>query len=177
MPRNINMSNDVEWRNFIVEYYIVQFNDEKTLRYAIWYTDDEDGFVSEHGKILLFDCVESLKEFCDSKNIIISDDDKISCVYDFGYLKKWLSSPNDRFNCSIMLNFWNVISDASKSMDVAFIGDDKENETANQLYSKLFCGCNLPAINTSGKKYIPKWTQKEIDCLAEILSAYKVLWF
>ena len=159
-----------------MEYYIVQFNDEKTLKYAIWYTDAEDGFVSEHGKILFFACVESLKEFCDSKNIIISDGNKISCVYDFGYLKKWLLSPNDRFNCSIMLNFWNVISDASKSMDVAFIGDDKENETANQLYSKLFYGCNLPAINTSGKKYIPKWTQQEIDCLAEILSAYEVLW-
>lgn len=173
----MDMSNIVERRNFVVEYYIVQFNDEKTLKYTIWYTNDKDGFVSEHGKILFFDCVESLKEFCDSKNIIIADDDKISCVYDFGYLKKWLLSPNDRFNCSTMLNFWNVISDASKSMDVVFIGDDKENEAVNQLYSKLFYGCNLPAINTSGKKYIPKWTQKEIDCLAEILSAYKVLWF
>ena len=159
-----------------MEYYIVQFNDEKTLKYAIWYTDDEDGFVSEHGKILFFDGVEFLKEFCDSKNIIIVDDYNISCVYDFGYLKKWLLSPNDRFSCSIMLNFWNVISDASKSMDVAFIGDDKENDAANQLYSKLFHGCNLPAINTSRKKYIPKWTQKEIEGLAEILSAYKVLW-
>ena len=25
-----------------MEYYIVQFDDEKTLKYAIWYTDDED---------------------------------------------------------------------------------------------------------------------------------------
>ena len=157
-------------------YYIVQFNDERTVKYAIWYTDDEDGFVSEHGKILFFDYVESLEEFCDDKNIIISDNYKIYCVYDFGYLKKWLLSPDDRFDCSIMLDLWNVISDASKSMDVAFIGDDKENEMANQLYSKLFHGCNLPSVNTSGKKYIPEWTQKEIDGLAEILSAYKVLW-
>lgn len=171
------MLNSAGRSSLIVEYYIVQFNDEKTLKYAIWYTDDEDGFVSEHGKILFFDCVESLKDFCDSKNIIILDDDKVSFIYDFGYLKKWLLSPNDRFDCSIMLDFWNVISDASKSIGVAFIGDDKQSEMANKLYSKLFHGCNLPAINTSGKKYIPKWTQKEIDCLAEILSAHKAIWF
>ena len=159
-----------------MDYYIVQFNDGKTVKYAIWYTDDEDGFVCEHGKILFFDYIEFLKEFCDNKNIIISDDGKISYVYDFGYLKEWLLSPNDRFDCSIMLDFWNVISDASKSMDVTFIGDDKENEVANQLYSKLFHGCNLPAINTSGKKYIPVWTKNEIACLKEILSSYKVFW-
>jgi len=175
MCRNMDMSNDVERRNFVVNYYIIQFNDEKNVKYAIWYTDEEDGFVSEHNKILFFDYVESLKEFCDNKNIIILDD-KISCVYDFGYLKKWLLSPNDRFNCSIMLDFWNIISDASKSMGVEFIGDDKENDATNQLYLKLFHGCNLPAINTSRKKYIPKWTQKEIESLADILSAYKVLW-
>ena len=160
--------------HYAEDYYIVKLKDENNLKYAIWYIDDEDGFVSEHGKILFFDCDESLKEFCDNKKIIITDE--IPIVYDFGVLKKWLLSPDDKFNCSDMLDFWNIISDASKSIGAAFMGDDTDNEIVNQVYSKLFHGCNLPVINTSGKKYIPEWTQTEIDCLAEILSAYKVFW-
>lgn len=155
-----------------MDYYIVQFNDEEIVKYAIWYTDEEDGFINQNGRILFFDCIKSLKEFCDN-NITISDDE-IPYVYDIGYLKKWILSPDNRFDCSDLLDFWNAISDASKSIGVKFEGDDKENEEANRLYSKLFHGCNLSAINTSGKKYNPEWEQKEIDCLAKILSTYEV---
>ena len=29
------------------------------------------------------------------------------------------------------------------------------------IYEKLFYGCNLPAIKKSEKEYIPQWTEEE----------------
>ena len=47
-------------------------------------------------------------------------------------------------------------------------GNQKDRLT-NGIYDKLFCGNNLPAINTSGHIYVPQFTQEESVRLTEIL--------
>lgn len=156
-----------------MQYYIVQFNNENIVRYAIWYTDEKDGFVCESGKILFFDSVEMLKEFCDSKKNVITDTDEMPFIYDFDYLKNWLKFPDDNFDCSNMLDFWNIISDALNDMGIHFIGDCKTDENVNKVYDKLYYGCNLPAYNKNKMKYTPEWTKEEIDILQKVLSQYE----
>ena len=160
-----------------MEYYIVQFDDENSTKYAIWYTDDEDGFICEEGKILFFDSLKLLKEFCNTQKIIITDEDEIPFVYDLVYLKNWLRTPGENFDCSDMLDFWNMISDALKNIGIAFLGDCKDGEDVNIIYDKLFHGCNLPAYSTSGRKYVPEWTKEEIGTLQKVLSQYEFFWY
>lgn len=154
-----------------MNYYVVKFMDEKTVKYAIYYTDDSDGFVCENGKIIFFDSVESLEEFCKLKNIIISKE-KIP-DYDFAYLKQWLTSSDEKFDCSVMLDFWNIISDVLRNENIDFLGDCKENEAINTVYNKLFWGCNLIAHHNQEKIYVPEWNAEEIELLKRVLSQYK----
>jgi len=158
-----------------MDYYIVRFNDEKCEKYAVWYTDEKDGFICENGRIVWFDSVMDLFAFCKSRNIDV-DENETPIAYDLGYLEKWLSAPDSCFNCSDMLDFWNVISDALNSIGVVFSGDYTENNPVNEVYDKLFYGCNLPAYNTSGKEYIPQWTEDEIELLRNVLVQYREFW-
>ena len=81
-----------------MEYYIVQFDGENSTKYAIWYTDDEDGFICKDEKILFFDSVKRLKEFCDTSKIIITDEGEVPFVYDLDYLKNWLKNPEEKLS-------------------------------------------------------------------------------
>lgn len=156
-------------------YYAVQFNDEKIIKYVIWYNGEKDGIVCKNGKLLFFDSVKLLKEFCSDEKILLSNTDEPPVIYDLGYLKNWLRSPDNDFDCSEMLDFWNIIADALKNTESDFIGDC-EDEDIDSLYDKLFYGCNLPSYNTSDEKYIPEWTNEEIELLQKVLSQYKTFW-
>lgn len=152
-----------------MDYYIIRFEDEKIARYAIWYTDDEDGFVCENGHIRFFTSEEALKAYADAKSISLHDE---VYFFDIGRMKQLLSAEFANFDCTEILNFWNMISDALRSMGKKFSGDGG-NERIDCIYDKLFYGADIPAHHT-GKRFV--WTKEELDLIKKVLSQYTCFW-
>ena len=67
---------------------------------------------------------------------------------------------------------WNIFQDCAYSVEQKFYGDKKK---LNHVYSKLFYGLNLSAINRSGKKYIPKFSAAEKKEIAHVLNVGLVI--
>ncbi|MGN0728152.1 hypothetical protein [Treponema sp.] len=41
------------------------------------------------------------------------------------------------------------------------------------IYKKLFCGCNLPALNQSSERYKPYFSDSEITTISNVISNMK----
>ena len=146
----------------------MQFIVEGGDYYSIWYSDIEDGFITLNKKILSFNNERDLRKYCQKKSIELAE---YITVYDIDDLICKNKVKNTEINCKSVLDFWNIISDASRSLHVLFCGD---RVCYNPIYEKLLCGCNLEAL--SGKYYKPIWTRKEIDTIQDILNkGYRIL--
>jgi hypothetical protein len=131
--------------------------------FCLWYTDELDGFEVEDNRLIWFKQENNMKKFCYEKNISFSDE---VISFDIEQLSAMIKYKPEEFDCKLILDMWNIFSDVSKSVNQHFIGDD---DMAYNIYSKIFYGNNLPAINTSGKKYIPLWNKEELETIYEIL--------
>ncbi len=59
--------------------------------------------------------------------------------------------------CKEVIDKWNFFSDLALTVGEEFSGEDKR---FNDIYDKLFFGCNLPAMNHP--HYDPEWNDEEI---------------
>ena len=153
-----------------MDYYMIRCKEEKNEKYAIWYTDEEDGFICENGRICFWDSKEALKEYADAKSISLHDG---AYLLDIGRLKQLLACGLTDFDCTEILNFWNMLSDALRSMGKPFWGNGGENEKTDCIYEKLFYGADIPAHHT-GKRLV--WTKEESDLIKKVLSQYTYFW-
>ena len=71
--------------------------------------------------------------------------------------------------CDKALNMWNILSDVSASVGEAFPGDSRQGDVQD-LYGKLFYGCNLPAVRGSGEEYCPVWDDNEKALFKSIMT-------
>lgn len=71
----------------------------------------------------------------------------------------------DYHDCNDYLNKWNIIDDLSKTLEIDFVGNLDEY---TDLYSKFVFGSNIPALNTSGKEYIPVFDEEEKSQIANV---------
>ncbi len=145
------------------QYYIVNFIMNRNNHFCLWYTDELDGFEVEDNKLIWFKQENNMKLFCYDKNITFSDG---VISFDIDQLSDMIKFKPEEFDCNLILDMWNIFSDVSKSVNLPFKGD---NDMVLDIYSKIFYGNNLPAINTSGKKYIPIWNEEELEIIYEVL--------
>ena len=146
-------------------YYIVHFILKKSNRYLIWFTDINDGFVTENEKVLSFDNITKLMQYVKTQNIDIHTD--ISC-FNIDFI---MDEMNKKINSKSILDLWNILSDIAKSAQVEFCGDDV---IYNSEYEKLLLGCNLDVINQS--LYEPIWSNEEIDSIKKVINVgYNIL--
>ncbi|MGX7243636.1 hypothetical protein ACWOC1_02170 [Enterococcus quebecensis] len=124
---------------------------------TVWYTDDKDGFITKGRKILFFKNYLDFKNYC-IENRIICEENEVS--FDIDWLIHWYVSNSEEINEKEMLDIWNIFTDLAYSIDEHFLEDQ---DSYNQVYSKLFYGDNLPTINKSGKIYTPDWSEEEIE--------------
>ena len=47
---------------------------------------------------------------------------------------------------------------------------ESQDKAINQIYNKLFYGCNLPAMKESEPDFMPKWTDDEKKLLLKIIN-------
>ena len=73
-----------------------------------------------------------------------------------------------KINCNQFLNYWNIFSDMAHSINCPFIGDSRDREVIQQIYEKLFYGCNVLAKENQ-ERYRPKWSRKERRWIAKVM--------
>jgi hypothetical protein len=83
--------------------------------------------------------------------------------YDIYQIKQWIINPDYHFDCSDYLNFWNMCTDISASLNQEFIGDIKDN-LRNGIYEKLFNGSGIFMSEDPN----PQFNLEEITLLSAI---------
>lgn len=145
---------------------VICFRVDEAIFYGIWFSDDEtDGFLLEDSSVKIFDSESAAFAFLQSfssyqKTIGLT-------VYDVNQIVQIIMGTRVPNPCSI-LDFWNIVGDLANSPGIPYEGNQRDRLT-NGIYDKLFCGSNLPTINTSGRIYVPQFTQEESIRLTEIL--------
>lgn len=134
--------------------YIIVFLIGEKYFYTIW---KDSIFILDDTKekIIKFENLEKLKEFCNSNNYDLDE----SISYIDCNQEKLLDF--DNFSCNDVLDFWNILTDISKTLNISFKGDDTNDDYINSVYNKLFSGCNLCSNMGDRKRlYIPFWTAR-----------------
>lgn len=147
-------------------YYPIGVRLHGKTRVAIWYDQGTGELCVKEGRILFFPCEEDAFSYAEKKGFVLES--QSVPLYDLDRLSRWLRGGENEVECEWLLNFWNLCSDAADSTGKFFLGDQK-NQEFNNLYDKLFFGCNLPALRGDGERYIPAFSQKEIYRLRVIL--------
>ncbi|MFC4306055.1 hypothetical protein [Cohnella boryungensis] len=141
--------------------FVFVVNEKEYL--SIWFTNDNDGFVIEDGKLLIFDNMTKL-----TKYIVFNDLNFVNEITRLSInLIRGLMESKNEMDCTEMLNFWNTISDLAKSSGTIYLGDSNE---FIDIYNKLFYGNNFPAVRGDGELFVPEWETEEIVRLEKIIT-------
>lgn len=139
---------------------------------------DADHFVTDdRGTLIAFDSIAALRAACsDRPGFNIHFDE----VAEFDMDEFWqkirtlrVGRASSTATCHILLNGWNCIDDFLRSLQPFGCPPPPKVETVEKVYSKLFDGCNLPAITPEGKKFHPFWTEVEVTAFQRYM---KQLW-
>ena len=144
-------------------YYIIKFEYYSEEKWALWYTSDKDGVITENGKIYCFDSERSLKIYCKKMNINFEEE---VTEYRIDEIERWVNAKVIEVDCQMILKFWNIVDDISESVKKSIY---KRTDISERIYEKVFYGNNLKSINTSGREYVPKWSDEELEVLKNIL--------
>lgn len=148
-----------------MDYYIVGFRIYEEMRYCVWYTDNDDGFLVNDGRLLWYPSEPQMRLYCMLCGITASEEE--AYVYDLDWLSSWCSGSESEFNCRVLLSYWNIISDALHSLDIPFLGD---SEQMTGVYEKLYHSCNLEQKRKP--ENTAEWSQEEMYSIVEVLEEF-----
>ncbi|MEE3314143.1 MAG: hypothetical protein VZR56_08295 [Treponema sp.] len=141
------------------EYYAVNFKIQQKNFFSIWISSQNgDSFLKNNDQLVFFLNNKDLYNFCKENSIIIESE----TAFDFDII--------DYTNYNNVINLWNIISDLAKTLGLLFIGDSDE---MIDIYKKLLCGCNLPALIQSKEKYTPHFSNAEITAINNVISSMR----
>ena len=103
------------------------------------------------------------KIYCRKMNI--NSEEEVE-EYRIDEIEKWVNTESIEVDCRMILEFWNIVDDISESVKKSIY---KRTDISERIYEKLFYGNNLKSINTSGRVYVPKWSDEELEVLKNIL--------
>jgi len=147
-------------------YYLAEFRYAERSYFCIWYNDEVDGFYTENDKLIHFDSLDEAKKYSDEQAITYSDEVSLD---DMVKVQEWVSAGiGGDVDCHLLLVFWNSVHDLAATIKREYIGNER---VYTHVYEKLFYGNNLPTINTSGREYIPEWTDEEVLDLKQVIGA------
>lgn len=120
--------------------------------------DMDEVTVDDDNRIPLFANLDSLKNYAEKRGLCPLQLNQSGQV-DLDYLERWLSSRRTLFNCSEVLNCWNLFGDVSHSIGGDF---DRPRERTQKIYRKILWGNNLPAVTPPHVHYQPHWSPLEL---------------
>jgi hypothetical protein len=147
------------------KYYICWYCLDSQHRFLIWYSNDKDGVLAEHGKVPSFSSQEELFRYALTHLIDIQAEQPF--LHDLDKVARWLDGPSaDSIDCQAFSAAWNLFADVSSSVGDNFDSDPKLTQ---KVYDKIFYGLNLPAVTPEDKLYEPVWTIEEVQLIREVL--------
>lgn len=152
------------------EYYIVDFVLSNRHFYTIWYSSDvQDGFIlnTDGSKVRTFATISHAELFLKKEKLTLQKERTV-------FLCDEINCSGKNIDCNAVLPFWNIISDMANSLNISFLGLQKE-ESIECLYDKLFHGCNLPSYKGSNPDYFPTWSCAEIKALEKVIDQGKII--
>ena len=145
-------------------YYIISFLYKNDEYYCIWFSGDEDYVLANQNHLMVFHNIDVLLKYA-SENCILLENESVS-KYDINAIVLWLKNTDYiNIDCDMLMNFWNICTDVANGTTEHFIGIEKRYNT---LYEKLFCGNNI--LTTKNKKYIPFFSNDEIETLRDVIN-------
>lgn len=147
-----------------MEYYIIVFLYKQEKYYFLWKTDEKDEFLTKKRKIIFWKNIENVKKFVQRNHLVFAHREEI--VYNIDLCESWCYSSSKIVDCNMVLDLWNIFFDLHNSISEDFIGATEEFD---EIYDKLFYGNNLSTINVTNKKYIPTFTDHEIEQIKKVL--------
>lgn len=152
--------NEVQQKN----YWLVKFKILQKEYYTFWYEDDIDGFLlDQNGLLKSYPTKEEAVYFAKAEGFCLNTK-AVLCISS-GILR---NIKKRKIRCNLFLNHWNTLSDVAHSIHCQFIGDDRENETVQHIYEKLFYGCNV-LVKKGEEHYRPVWSKKERRWIAKVM--------
>lgn len=154
------------------KYYPVKivYKDKET--FAIWYGGDEDGFLTDRKKLLIFERMDEVKIFSQKRNISL---EKEVGLYNFTGLTALICKTDSSENCRALIDAWNFFGDLAGSLEEEFKGDSEEEQIRN-IYDKLFWGSNLQAVKGENEEYHPDFCDDERkECISVLESGFAIL--
>jgi hypothetical protein len=147
-------------------YYRLWYRLDHTDGYLIWFSNDEDGVVTQpDGTVPSFRDQEALRAYATFHQIDLDAMEPL--VHDLDVVVQRLRRPlSAEIDSDAFLTAWNLFGDLATSVNGDFDGDRKRTQ---QIYDKLFWGNNLPAVTPPGKQYTPVWSDDELLLMREIL--------
>ncbi len=123
------------------ERYGICLNFKFRQIYIIWISDDIDLVLvnEDDNKIIGFKTQEALKNYLIENGLDALVD---IATYECHILQQWLTNPYANIDYDEFLNFWNLCTDISESLNIPFSGDIKD-DIRNSVYEKLFNGTGI----------------------------------
>jgi hypothetical protein len=130
-------------------------------RYLLWIWDEEDERTSLEtpggGFLPSFGSLTNLREYAGLNHYTLETGEP--AMHDLDWVAAWVDKPTKRVDCVRALLAWNLFDDVAASIPAAEFGG-KSAQSAS-IYQKLFWGNNLPSMTPTGKRYIPKWSERK----------------
>jgi hypothetical protein len=130
--------------------------------FILWISSEIDKVaVDDNYNIKGFKSEDDLTTYCKCLNLkLIRTDD-----FELYKIQQFLINPYNGFDYNTFLNFWNLCTDISASINLDFLGD-KKDPVRNNIYDKLFNGTGIWISDNPN----PFFEKTELSLLSEILS-------
>jgi hypothetical protein len=136
--------------------------------YLIWFSNGGEGVLIDSSKrIRAFDSPESVEVFAANSGFSLQESERLE--HNLDAISLWLSSCSaEEIDCRQFLDAWNLFTDVSSSLGIAF---DVNQDDSISAYDELFRGSNLPSMegNLQPFPYEPVWSDHDVEVLCRVL--------
>ncbi|MDD3842526.1 MAG: hypothetical protein PHD24_03675 [Candidatus Izemoplasmatales bacterium] len=147
------------------EYFVVDFLFRRQHTFCIWYfpeNSDNDFLVEEDGSVITFKNIDSAISYAKSMSMKLGSK-QIDTVYNLNHLKELASHLASDFDCSEVINIWNMTDALCNTIHVEFHSNQEEYD---HVYNELMGGCNT-AVNAT--IYHPIWNENDLKTIETML--------
>ena len=152
-----------------MEYFEMACRFRAKERWLIYYTNDQDGVVTDkESKILSFATPEAAAEFAKKKKWKIKQGQD---PLDLDKIGGWVEKLDPKsLDCPALYRTWNLLGDVASSLGKASEFPGYESD-AMLIHEELFWGCNLPGMAPADQPYIAKLSQEDAEVVQDVLAS------
>ncbi|WP_461055282.1 hypothetical protein [Spirosoma arcticum] len=161
-----------------VDHFACWFKLDNIHQYLIWICGEPDSIhLRDDLRIPVFSSEMALAQYALSKDISIENQAPV--LHDLDAAERWIQNTSEPIDCYELLAAWNLFTDVSYALNMPFKGNrdyqKRRSTVRDKIYDKLFYGNNIYNLTPENEYYIPMWTNREREKIAEIITDGLVL--